>query len=247
MQVKAISMQVHELKESENAISFSFQVVGLSLAVISVCGVGVQTCRRGLAAPNMGIVASAQVGRTRLTATDVPRYSACSTWNVEYSVSWDKTSRHDPTVMLAMIMITWPNVPRPSTNGGESKRNSANRTWKMWGHDKWDSLDGVKSRYQMRLTTQRESDFMRSKWMYMYTTANNAAIVGRTTAGINVSIPTHLPPAPPPPPNQWSSMPSDCIPVVIDSVLPIMGRIKDQNASILKNNSAPSILPLKHF
>jgi hypothetical protein len=79
MQVKAISMQVHELKESENAISFSFQVVGLSLAVISVCGVGVQTCRRGLAAPNMGIVASAQVGRTRLTATDVPRYSACST------------------------------------------------------------------------------------------------------------------------------------------------------------------------
>jgi hypothetical protein len=31
--------------------------------------------------------------------------------------------------------------------------------------------------------------------MYMYTAANKAAIVGRTTAGINVSIPTHFPPA----------------------------------------------------
>jgi hypothetical protein len=48
---------------------------------------------------------------------------------------------------------------------------------------------------RVRLTTQRESDFLRSKRMYIYTAANKAAIVGSTTAGINVSIPTHFPPA----------------------------------------------------
>ena len=37
--------------------------------------------------------------------------------------------------------------------------------------------------------------------MHRYTAANKAAIAGRTTAGMNVFIPTHFPPATPAPPN----------------------------------------------